>query len=272
MDEIERRVRGAAEAGPESIGRFLGDPSDKVILSLLANRNINEEHLLVLAKRRDLSGSALEAVGARKFGPEGYRVKLALVANPRTPRRMALGFLKELRLRDMGFVTRNKGIPTELRQAAEGIVKEKLPSLPPGMKISLARQVSEELIKALLAEGNPLVVRACFENPVMSEAVALWAVNHKKTPSSAIESISGHPKWSARKSVRFALARNPFTPIGRAIEFVQGMTISEQRFLYNDPSVPAAVKVQLEIELEKKGQPLFPPSDAGRLIGMPEEE
>nr|MDA8088361.1 hypothetical protein [Nitrospiraceae bacterium] len=182
MGEIERRVREAIDAEPESIGRFLKDPSDKVILSLLANRNINEEHLLVLAKRRDLSGSVLEAVGARKFGPEGYRIKLALVVNPRTPRRMALGFLKDLRLRDLGLVTRNRGIPTELRQAAEGIVKEKLTSLPPGMKISLARQVSEELIKALLAEGNPLVVRACFENPMMNEAVALWAVNHKKTP------------------------------------------------------------------------------------------
>ncbi len=272
MDEIERRVRDAADAEPENIGKFLKDPSDKVILSLLANRNINEEHLLVLAKRRDLNGSVLEAVGARRFGPEGYRLKLALVVNPRTPRRMALGFLKELRLRDLGFVTRNRGIPTELRQAAEGIIKEKLPGLPPGIKISLARQVSEELIKALLAEGNTLVVRACFENPMMSEAVALWAVNHKKTPSSTIESISTHPKWSARKSVRFALARNPFTPIGRAIEFVQGMAASDQRFLYNDPSVPAAVKVQVEIELERKGQPLSPPSEAGRIIGIPEEE
>ncbi len=272
MGEIERRVREAIDAEPESIGRFLKDPSDKVILSLLANRNINEEHLLVLAKRRDLSGSVLEAVGARKFGPEGYRIKLALVVNPRTPRRMALGFLKDLRLRDLGLVTRNRGIPTELRQAAEGIVKEKLTSLPPGMKISLARQVSEELIKALLAEGNPLVVRACFENPMMNEAVALWAVNHKKTPPSTIESISAHPNWSARKSVRFALTRNPATPIGRAIEFVQGMVVSDQRFLYNDPSVPAAVKVQVEIELERKGQPLFPPNDSGRIIGIPEEE
>ncbi len=272
MDEIETRIRGAIDAEPEGIGKFLNDPSDKVILSLLANRNINEEHLLVLAKRRDLSGSVLEAVGARRFGPEGRRVKLALVSNPKTPRRMALGFLKDLRLRDLGFVTRNRSIPTELRQAAEGIIKEKLPSLPPGMKISLARQVSEELIKALLAEGDMLVARACFENPMMSEAVALWAVNHEKTPPSTIESISAHPKWSARKSVRFALARNPFTPIGRAIEFVQRMVISEQRFLYNDPSVPAAVKVQVEIELERKGQPLFPPNDAGRIIGMPEEE
>ncbi|MHB8174061.1 MAG: hypothetical protein ACYDFU_06330 [Nitrospirota bacterium] len=203
---------------------------------------------------------------------EDYRVKLALVTNPKTPRRMALGFLKDLRLRDLGFVARNRAIPTELRQAAEGMIREKLPSLPPGIKISLARQVSEEVVKALLVEGNPFVVKACFENPLMNEAVALWAVNHKKTPLATIESISKHPKWSVRKSVRFALARNPHTPIGRAIEFVHGMVVSDQRFLYNDPSVPAAVKVQVEIELERKGQPLFPPNDAGRIISMPEEE
>ena len=270
MDEIEKRVRDAIDADTEGIGKFLKDPSDKVILSLLANRNINEEHLVVLAKRRDLAGVILEAVGARKFGPEGYRVKLALVTNPKTPRRMALSFLRDLRLRDLGFVTRNKAIPTELRQAAEGIIKEKLPMLPPGIKISLARQVSEEVVKYLLAEGNPMVVKACFENTLMNEAVALWAINHKKTPATTIEIISAHQKWSAYKSVRFALSRNPLTPVERAIEFVRGMNSFDQRYLYNDPSVPAAVKVQVEIELERKGQPLFPPNEAGRVIGVPE--
>jgi hypothetical protein len=272
MDGIEKRVREAIDADPDGIGKFLKDPSDNVILSLLANRNINEEHLVVLAKRRDLSGAVLEAVGARKFRPEGYRVKLALVTNPKTPRRVALSFLRDLRLRDLGFVTRNNAIPTELRQAAEGIIKEKLPMLPVGIKISLARQVSEDVLKCLFAEGTPMVVKACLENTMMNEAVALWAINHKKTPSTTIENISMHQKWSAYKSVRFALSRNPLTPIERAIEFVQGMNSFDQRYLYNDPSVPAAVKVQVEIELERKGQPLSPPNDAGRVTDVPEEE
>jgi hypothetical protein len=271
MDEIEKRVREALDTDPAGIGKFLKDPSGDVILSLLANRNINEEHLVVLAKRRDLSGAIMEAVGSRKFGPEGYRVKLALVTNPKTPRRTALSFLRDLRLRDLGFLTRNKAVPTELRQAAEGIIKEKLPMLPVGIKISLARQVSEDVLKYLLAEGTPMVLKACFENTMMNEAVTLWAINHKKTPATTIEIISAHKKWSASKSVRFALSRNPLTPVERAIEFVQGMNSSDQRYLFNDPYVPATVKVQVEIELERKGQPLSPPNDAGRVTDVPEE-
>ena len=55
MDEIEKRVRDALDANTDGIGKFLKDPSDKVILSLLANRNINEEHLVVLAKTKALA-------------------------------------------------------------------------------------------------------------------------------------------------------------------------------------------------------------------------
>ncbi|HLB24840.1 MAG TPA: hypothetical protein VJM83_00780, partial [Nitrospirota bacterium] len=183
---------------------MLRDPSEQVVMALLSNLNITDEHLLVLAKRRDISGRALEAIGGRKFSDEGYVVKLALVNNPKTPRRTALGFLRYLKLRDMAFVTRNKMLPTELRQAAEGMLREKLPTLPPGLKITVARMVSEGLIKVLLMEQDGQVIKACFENPRMSEAVVFWALNHASTPAGTVRAIAFQPKWSANNRVRFA--------------------------------------------------------------------
>jgi hypothetical protein len=203
---------------------------------------------------------------------EGYSARLAQLKDPKTPRRVALGLLRHVRLMDLASLTRNKSLPTELRQAAEGLLKEKLPTLPLGIKVTLARLVSEELIKTLLAGGEPEVVRACFENPRMKEAVALWAVNHAAVPAGVIEYIAGDGKWSVRYPVRFALLRNANTPVARALELVEGMNALDLRFLYNDPSVPVSVKVQIEIELERKGQTLAPPSDAGRVIGIPEAE
>jgi hypothetical protein len=272
MEKLEARIQMAMSADRDGIRGMLSDPSDKVVMALINNINITEDELLVLARRRNIPGEALGGIAGRRFTAEGYKVRVALVNNPRTPRRVALGLLRELRLGDMAYVTHNKQLPTELRQAAEGMLKEKLPALPAGIKIGLARQVSEEVVKALLTTDNPMLIKACFENPRMKEAVVLWAINHRKVPARVIEHISMDLKWSSNYSVRFAILRNPHTPVERAMEFAQGLKSMDQRFLYNDPAVPVAVKVSIEIELERKGQPLSPPREEGRVIGIIEDE
>lgn len=268
MEKLDARIQRAMSAGRDEIRALLNDPSDRVALALLSNTGITEDDLLVLARRRDLPGDVLGGIAGRKFTADGYKVKVALVNNPRTPRRTALGMLRDMRLSEMAFVTRNKQLPTELRQAAEGILKEKLPTLPVGIRVGLARQVSEDVVKAMLLDGNPLLIKACFENPRMKEAVVIWAVNHKNIPAGVIEHISNDAKWSSNYSVRFAILRNPHTPVDRSMEFARGLKSMDQRFLYNDPSVPAVVKVELEVELERKGEPLSPPKESGRVIGI----
>lgn len=272
MDKLEARIQKAQSADKDAVGAMLRDPSEKVVMALLSNLNITEDHLYILAKRRDLPGDILGGIGGRKFSAHGYKVKLALVNNPRTPRRVALGFLRSLELRDMAFVTRNNMLPTELRQAAAGMLKEKLPTLPLGIKITLARQVSEEVVKTLLVEEDAQLIKACFENPRMNEAVVLWAVNHRGVPAVVVGFIAHSPKWSANYRVRYALIRNALTPVDRAVEFVQKMKSTDLRYLFNDPAVPVAVKVQVEIELEKKGERLSPPSESGRIVGIADED
>jgi len=272
MEHLDARIRKAMTSEREALRGMLRDPSEKVVIALLSNGNITEQELIVLARRRDLSSDTLGAIAGMKAASKEYRLANVLVNNPRTPRRMALSLLRKLRIRDMAFVTRNKSLPTELRQAAEGIVKDKLPTIPLGVRVGLARQVSEELIKVMLLDRDQQQMRACFENPRMKEAVVLWAVNHEAVSPEVIAYISGHPKWAACYSVRFAMARNRYAPIERVIGFVAGLKAMDQRFLYNDPSVPVSVKVQIEIELERKGQPLYPPREEGRIIGIPDED
>ena len=251
---------------------MLKDPSGKVALALLANPNITEEELIALARRRNISGEVLGSIAGMKVAAKEYRLAAVLANNPRTPRRVALGLIRRLRLGDMASVTQNKLLPTELRQAAEGILRDKLPSIPLGVRISLARQVSEEVLKTLLLDDTPQLVKACFENPRMKEAVVVWAVNNEKAPGGVIGFIADSPKWSAYHHVRFALLRNRRTPIVRALGLVSGLKAADLRFLYNDPSVPVAVKVQIEIELERKSEPLSPPREAGRVIVLRDEQ
>ncbi|HEY3347013.1 MAG TPA: hypothetical protein VGK71_05265 [Nitrospirota bacterium] len=202
---------------------------------------------------------------------EEYRTALALVNNPRTPRRTALGLIRQLRPRDMAFLTRNKAVPTEIRQACEALLREKMQGMPLGVKITLARMVSEDVVKSMLLNDEPNLIKACFENPALKETTVIWLLNHRGIPARVIAFIAGHPKWSAQYHVRFALVRNSHTPFERASEFVHCLKGNDLRFLYNDPTVAVALKVEIEINLERKGQPLAPPRDEGRVIGMPED-
>jgi len=272
MDAVEKRVKRAMTGSREEIWPLLRDSSEKVLVALLSNRNITDEEVVVLARRRNVSGEVLGMIAGRKRSPREYEIHAALVNNPKTPRRVALGILRRLRLKDLAFVTQNKMLPTELRQAAEGIMKDKLPSVPLGVRVSLARQVSEEVIKQMLFDDTPQQVKACFENPRMKEMVVVWAVNHKRVPAGVIEFISDHPRWSSNYSVKFALLRNAHTPADRAVRFVKGLKANDLRFLYNDPSVPVYVKVEIEIQLEKKEQPLYPPREEGRPVGIRDED
>jgi len=268
MDSVEARVKRAMTADGPAIRGMLRDSSDKVVMALLANRNITEDMLVVLARRRDLGSDVLGMIAGMKAAVKEYRLTSVLVNNPKTPRRAALGLIRRLRLRDMAFVTQNKALPTELRQAAEGVLKDKLPSVPLGVKVGLARQVSDELLKTLLLEDEPMQMKACFENPRMKEAVVIWALNHDRVPPGVVEFIAGHPKWSAYYAVRFALVRNRHTGLEKSLAFAAGLKSMDQRFLYNDPSVPAAVKAHIQLELERKGQPLYPPREEGRTVGI----
>jgi len=68
--------------------------------------------------------------------------------------------------------------------------------------------------------------------------------------------IAGHPKWSLRYSVRFALIRNFNTPMARVTHFIGEMKTSDLKDLYADPKLPTSTKPFLFRELLLRGEPL----------------
>jgi len=115
------------------------DPSPKVILGMLGNRNLTEEHVLVIANRKNLPPEVLNAIFRDKRWSESYPVRLALAKNPKTPLFTALSIARFLRLFDLVDLSRNQLIPAVFRRKLESIVKEKIPSLAMGVKKSMAR-------------------------------------------------------------------------------------------------------------------------------------
>src|SRR5512137_2089683 len=145
-----RRIELAASAQEEELMLLVHDPSPKVILGMLENRNLTEEHVLIIANRKNLPPEVLSAVFGDKRWSESYPVRLALAKNPKTPLFTALSIARFLRLFDLADLARNHGLPVIYRRKLEALVIEKVPTLALGVKKTLAKTAAGEILLALI--------------------------------------------------------------------------------------------------------------------------
>jgi hypothetical protein len=255
MPEPEvRRAEHAAAAAEDQIALYLQDPSPLVVQALLENRRVTEEHALVVAQRRNLPGDVLDRIFKDRRWTDSYPVRLALARNPKTPLFSALSLARYLRLFDLASIARDHLLPVIYRRKIEAIVIEKIPALALGVKKSLARSATGEILLALILNGYPDVVRACLDNPHLVEAHLYKVINRSTVTPGTIRSIADHRTWSARYQIKFALVRNEHTPLSRSVRFLPDLKIVDLRELYRDPSLPRAVRPSVHRELLARGE------------------
>src|SRR6202030_527006 len=220
------RDRARIATGDE-LAALLHHHSPDVLLALLDNPAIEETQLCLLLDRKDLPAEILEEVARRKPLLKNYRVKRALAFHPRAPRLATLGLLRELYLMDLVQLALLPGTPGDLKRGAENQLVTRLPQLPLGQKITLARRGPARVAGALLAEGHAQVISIVLDNPYMTEAQILRALSREKLPTSVIPAIVRHHKWSITYNVRLALVRNPSAPLATILSYLPELTVSE---------------------------------------------
>lgn len=78
-----------------------------------------------------------------------------------------------------------------------------------GERRSSARRAQGELLRKLLADPDPTVIRNVLANSRITEAAVLAICARRPTTSAALEAVLGSPRWGTRYRVRCALAHNP---------------------------------------------------------------
>lgn len=249
--EDKNRDRAFVASGDE-LAALLHHPDADVLLALLDNPSLEETQLCMLLERKNLPGEILEEVARRKPLLKNYRVKKALAFHPRTPRLVTLRLLRDLYLMDLVQLTLLPGIPTELKRNAEDQLASRLPQLPLGHKITLARRGPARLVGALLAEGHAQIVTIALDNAYLTEAQVLKVLSREKIPPGVVRTISQHRKWSISYNVRLALVRHPLSPLATVLAYLPELTVSDLRELASPGIVSESLRKYLQAEVQRR--------------------
>ncbi|HEY3972866.1 MAG TPA: hypothetical protein VGM18_07665 [Candidatus Sulfotelmatobacter sp.] len=208
--------------------------------------------VLALIKDRELSGDTIEQISRNPAAMKSRKVRIALAAHPRAPRRMALRLIRELYTFDLMQFSLLPAVAADLKRLADELLVARLASITLGERIALARRSSALVAAALLLDKESRVWQTALENPRLSESSIVKALLRPVTPPAFVKALCHHSKWSLRPEIRMALLRNEYTPLARALEFSLRLPPAQLRDILHASRLPEKTKAYLRKDVERR--------------------
>jgi hypothetical protein len=186
------------------------------VRDLLAEAQPDESVLLALL-RRALPVRFLEKVATTPPWSDRPMVLARVVLNPRAPRGLSLRLVSSLFWRDLAEVAASPAVHGAVRVRAEASLREMLPDLRLGERITLAKIATPHVLAPLLSDLDARVVQATLLNPRLREEDLVTALRRDNASRVLAEAAASSTRWSERYSVRLSLALQPRTPLPWAL-------------------------------------------------------
>lgn len=211
--------------------------------------SLTEDLALAMLKNADTPAGDLESLSKNSAAMKSRKVRLALAAHPRTPRRLALRLIRELYTFELARFPLMSAAAADLRRTADELLIARLASITLGERIALARRSSARVAAALLLDRDAHVWQPALENARVAEVAIVKALQSAHAAPAFVAAVSRHAKWSLRPEVRIALLRNPNTPMARALEFARLLRPAQLRDILHTSRLPEKIKSYLRKEL-----------------------
>ncbi len=244
QSDVTPHVPSSAPSTP--FAAELSSAGPDALLKLTADPRFDEQHVLWLLDRKDLPGALLENIARRREFSNNYCVMRALVFHPNVPRTAVKPLIRKLHLMDIVMLSLSPLSTPDLRRIAEDQLIARLPHLPLGQKIAVARQSPPRILAALISEGNPRVVGPALENPRLTESQVLKLLSNGNLPAPVVPAISRHTRWASLPNVRLALLRHVQTPYEIALRLLRHVTLGELHVLAKLKTISAEFRRQIE--------------------------
>jgi hypothetical protein len=244
-----------ASTPPDELASRLREANEETLLELIKNSEIDESHLARLLERLDLSSTVLAEIAQQGKWTASEGVRLRLARHPHTPKRFALALVRQLYLFDLVRLSLLPSAPADIRRVAEEVILTRIPHLPVGEKLTLARRGPARVVGALLAEGHPQAIKVALGNAFLTESQILKVLAKPGVPERVVAAIAQHAKWSSQYNVRVALVRNPHTPTPCVLAFLPNLTLRDLKDLATLEGVPMHTRryIQRELTLRATG-------------------
>jgi hypothetical protein len=172
---------------------------------------------MVAVLHRAVPLAALEHLSRTAPWSERSRVLAAIVLNPKSVPRLSLPLVGALLWRHLADVAVSPRVPSAVRLRAESVLKERLPELRLGEKITLGRLATSTVLLSLFSETDPRVLESCLLNPRLREVDLAGVLRRPDVPVALLEAAAGSSRWMKSYQVRLELALQPRAPLGVAL-------------------------------------------------------
>lgn len=240
--QSENELARGAESNPAAVSLDLSIAADPALTADLA---------LAAVKDRNLPSEVIEQISRNTGVMKSRKVRVALAAHPRAPRRIALRLIRELYTFDLMQFSLIPAVAADLKRVADELLVARLASITLGERVALARRSSAMVTAALLLDKESRVWQTALENPRLSESAIVKALLRPAATPAFVKAICHHAKWSVRPEIRMALLRNEYTPLARALEFARRLPPAQLRDILHASRLPEKVKSYLRKRLEK---------------------
>ncbi|HEY4742814.1 MAG TPA: hypothetical protein VIH76_19620 [Candidatus Acidoferrales bacterium] len=242
----------ARQAPAEEIPALVHDKNEVVLVALLENPALDESHVHILIQRLDISATVVAAVAQQTKWLKNESLRLALAVHPHTPPRVANPIVRQLFVFDLVHVSLAPSAQPETRRIAEEMLIGKIPQIPIGQKLTLARRGPSRVAGAIIQEGHVEATTAALGNPFLAESQILKVLAMSGTPARVVTAIAEHPKWSCHYNVRLALVRNRHTPLRAIMAFLPNLTAQDLKDISTLPGIPPNIKVYIQREVARR--------------------
>jgi hypothetical protein len=246
------RLQRARSASGDDLDLLIHEADVETLLALLENPNMQEPHFSRLLERSDLSAELLTAVAQEGKWTSSESIRLRLARHPRTPHRIAISVLRQLYLFDLVRLSLLPSAPPDIRRAAEEFILTRVPHIPIGEKLTLARRGPPRVAAALLAEGHPQAVKLALANSLLTESQVLKVLAKPEIPARVVTAIAQHAKWSLQYNVRAALVRHAHTPVPALLQFLPDITSRDLKDTLTLETVTPHVRKYIQQELARR--------------------
>jgi hypothetical protein len=124
-----------------------------------------------------------------------------------------------------------------------------------GERKSFAFSTDADLLAKLLHDPEPMVIERLLQNPRITEREVLKIITKRPVKTDIIRVVANSEKWNSSYTIKDAIARNPYTPIGITLKILPALLKQDLTEISLDGSLDKTVRERaVELLNQKRGR------------------